>query len=348
MALHPVPCGDEEESKLHSLQFKLTIPHQLLPNGPTVDTRFLELYPSTQLEMLSHSWPTSVHNMQLSIAYRLVASVGLGELQQSSPLDVSSCQRVIRIVPSKTEDPPLNPDFYPKEFILNSIAKVRRHLWSPQMARLHVSAEEPRPIDLVVVTPRAYTSIPVLLSFTNVRGPVEPWRWTFVVKSRIRLRAFYSIKQLEHEPTLDDVKGAKVFLRTEVVEQKAQHFKALDWTRSRPEINKVATDDMAGQQLWITDLCVTVDSPKQVTPSFLTLLAALRYSVELDISILGFVQSHAKLEVPLKIYQSLVRQPGETSSLSTSGFSSSSMDSTVCSREDISSLEVLPPYRYRS
>ncbi len=345
MVLQPVPCGDAGELKLHSLQFKLTIPHQLLPDGPTVDPRFLELYPSTQLEMLSHPWLTSDHNVQLSIVYQLVASVRQDERQHSSSSNALSCQRKIRILPSKIADPPLNPDFYPKEFILNSVAKLRRHLWSPQIGRLHVSADEPRPIDLAVPTPRAYTSIPLLLSFDDVRGQIDPSRWTIVVQSRIRSRAFYSTKRLEHEPTLDDVEEAKVFMRTEAVEQKTQHFEALHWTKGVPGNNEVVMNDKACRELWTTSLYITVDLPKWFVPSFLALLAALRYSVELEVSILGRVQGHVMVKVPLKIYQSVAHLQGEASPLSASSFSSSLMDSGVCSRQDVRPNEALPAYR---
>lgn len=220
-------------------------------------------------------------------------------------------------MPTKAPDPPLYIGSYPREFVLESSTKLRSNLYSASMGDLRVSAEEAMSLNLAVDTPRASTYVPVKLSFTASDASssrVEPYNWTIAVRSRIRLRIFYGTRVFDQEPTLQDTKSSHLSTRSEFTKEEVRYYSGLRWGMDR--LSREGTAMKQGEVFsspWTTRLYVTVSLPKSCVPSFLAPLAALRYSVILNISVAGMRSGYATVEAPVQVHRSLASpQIGET------------------------------------
>ena len=294
-----------EKIRTHQLEFTFTIPSKLISARSDMDNRFLDLYPSARLGSSCHAYPTKQHYMQPFIFYRLVATIPAMDAYAQPLLRYSYCERVIKILPTRTADPPLYIRSYPYEYKLESSAKLRKHLCAPSIGELRVWAEEPMPLNLLVTTPRASTYVPVKLSFTpsnTLASGVEPYNWTIAVQSRVRLRTFYGTQIFEHVPTLGDIKSSHLRMRIESTAEEVRHYTGLRWEFDRLSPNDTAvTLNEILRSRWTTRLHATISLGKSFVPSFLTPLAALRYSVVLKISVPEMRLGLASVEVPVQV-----------------------------------------------
>jgi hypothetical protein len=281
--------------------------------------------------------------MQPLITYRLSASVPSKEPYEQQPY----CERTITVMPTKVSDPPIYIGAYPREFTLAASSKLRKGVCSSAIGTIHVAAGEPMPIDLAVSTPRACTYVPVTLSFqphTSSTRCIDPGSWKVIAKSRVRRRIFYSTHVLDHEPTLECLEDNRhLAMRSGFSTEETRCYTDLPWGGCS------------------TRLYVAVSMSKSFTPSFLTPLAAVRYSVLLKFSVVGMRSKAATVEVPLQVYRStLSSNPRELDSGAQVAFSSEALGPT--SVQDLSSFwedpqesadgptrveEQLPRYRYR-
>jgi hypothetical protein len=102
------------------------------------------------------------------------------------------------------------------------------------------------------------------------------------------MRTFYGSRKLTREPTIHDLREGKLSLRTISTEKETRYYKALEWTKGQfPQNKECITPGEKPGSLWFSTLYATVSLSKDFLPSFLSPLAALRYSVVLKISILG-------------------------------------------------------------
>lgn len=303
MTLQPSALESLGNSTVMPLEFNFILPLHLASDTSAVDTRFLELYPSARVELSNGSWKGEQQSQHLSIFYRITATIKLDSTLQHSCNPGQVYQRNIRVKPTKLADPPLQIQFYPGEFKVESSIRIRNH-WLSSIGKLHVSADEPKPLDLAVTTPRASTDVPILLSFTTGKSLTEPFDWTIVVQSQIKMRTFYGSRKLTREPTIHDLREGKLSLRTISTEKETRYYKALEWTKGQfPQNKECITPGEKPGSLWFSTLYATVSLSKDFLPSFLSPLAALRYSVVLKISILGRTHSTATVEVPVQVYR---------------------------------------------
>lgn len=311
------PSGTEtsKEAQAQQLDFTFSIPRRLITAQSDVDPRFLELYPSAQFGPSCCAYPSRQRYMQPYIFYRIVAMIPISAKNAYDQAYMRNlhCERMIKIQPSKVADPPLYIRAYPDEYRLETSKKLRNHVYSPPIGDLHVSAEEPMPLNLAVSTPRASTNIPVKLSFSakdSSTSSPEPYNWTVAVQSRVRLRIFYSTRALTHEPTLQDMRSSHLATRTELTKEEMRYYHGLQWG-----VDRLSRDGTTVKQSDVlrspctSRLYATVSVPKSFVPSFLTPLAALRYSVILKITVLGMKSSSATIEVPVQVHRCPVPSP---------------------------------------
>ena len=285
------------------LPFSFVIPKELLWDAPVADSRFLRLCPTVKLGCTFEQYPSKARYMQPLIYYRLVATAYATDDNQRTKLP--QCEREIAIQPTQSADPPIYAELFKKEYRLHCSVRLRRHLYHRSSGELELSASEPSPFNLCVTAPRSSTTVSVKLSFVPKRSmePVlVPYDWTFLVKSFLRMRVFYSTRPLESEPTMADVGFRKqVFVHERSTTAEVREYSNLSWRMdrlSKPD----EQDDIHHEMLpWTAKLPVSINAPKTLPPTFLTLSAALRYSIVLQVTVVGMQLSSAEIEVPVQM-----------------------------------------------
>jgi hypothetical protein len=258
----------------------------------------LQLYPSARLGAFYRSYPTHQHFLRCSVLYRVVATITATGSPPKIPCSQWQCVREIFITPTRSPDPPLYHDTYSKEYRVNDCVTLRRHFCGHSLAQLHISAQEPPPINLSDRKPRASTFVPMELSLIpsiHLSSYMPFHNWTIAVKASLRLRVFHSSKRLETEPMVEDPRKLNhLFMRVEPINEEVRHYDGLYWN----------IDPLGSHLSWRTKLHIAVSVPKWLLPSFMGPNAALRYNMVLKISILGLGKASASVVVPVQLYRS--------------------------------------------
>lgn len=210
----------------------------------------------------------------------------------------------VEVMPSTKASPPLQLVHYPSEFISNSQSLLRRHLWCRSMGTLRVSSWEPEAINLAVSTPKATTLAFVKMSLTphqNFAALLRPYEWGISAKTWLKARTFCSTKVFAEIPIIPSLK-ADPFLQmhAETTEPESRKCTSLGWRLDRLS-TRGTIEAEEGLAPWTTTMRIPISSPKHLVPTFLTALAARRYSLCLLISITGFSHRPLYLEVPVQI-----------------------------------------------
>jgi hypothetical protein len=103
---------------------------------------------------------------------------------------------------------------------------------------------------------------------------------------------------------LQDVGNHHLAMRTELTKEEKRYYHGLQWRVDR--LCREGTPERQSDMLRspsTSRLDVTVSLPKSFVPSFLTPLAALRYSVILKVTVLGMKSSSATVEVPVQVHR---------------------------------------------
>lgn len=236
------------------------------------------------------------------IFYRLAATVKSKDASQQKPADL--CTREITVMPTQAPKPPLYIEMLKDECTLSAAFKVRRNLCGRSIGQIQLSAEEPAPFNLLSSSPRASTSIAIKVLFSptpsNAFG-VEPYNWTWVVKSHLRTRVTYGTEDFHEEPTAEFLrKHPLVRLRTHTTAPETREYCDTSWRMDR--LSQQGTIASTQAQLpWLTRLQAVVSVPKTLTPSFSSPRADLKYCVVLKVAVLGMAYTAGTLEIPVQL-----------------------------------------------
>ena len=210
----------------------------------------------------------------------------------------------VEVMPSTKAPPPLQLVHYPSEFIINSQSSLRRHLWCRSMGTLRVSSWEPEAINLAVSTPRATTLAVAKMTLTphqNFAALLRPYEWEIIAKTWLKARTFCSTKVFEEIPIIPLLKAdPSLQMHVGTTESESRKCNSLGWRLDRLSTQGTIESE-EGLAPWTTFLRIPISSLKHLVPTFLTTLAAHRYSLCLSLSITGFSHRPLYLEVPVQV-----------------------------------------------
>ena len=240
--------------------------------------------------------------MQLQIMYMINADL----VNRNGNVVSAFChdELEVEVMPSAEASPPLQLVHYPSEFRTHSQTLLRRHLWCRSAGTLHISSWEPEAINLAVSAPRATTLAFVkitLIPHQNFAALLRPYEWEITAKTWLKARTFCSTKVSGKIPIIPFLK-ADPFLQmdTETTECERRKCCSLGWRLDRLSIRgTIESEERLAP--WTTFLRIPVSSPKYLVPTFLTALAARRYSLCLLLSITGISHRSLYLEVPVQV-----------------------------------------------
>jgi hypothetical protein len=108
-------------------------------------------------------------------------------------------------MPYTLATPPLQMEYFPREYVSSTARVLKQHRWSRSLGILNVSATEPPPLNMWTSAPRASTLATLKLTFTPIYLDdfgIQPHEWKFVVNYHLRSRTFYSTQKLDQIPTI--------------------------------------------------------------------------------------------------------------------------------------------------
>ena len=286
----------------HRVNFSFVVPKQLISARSDVDHQFLQLHPSTRLGARYYDYESRKPFAQPLIYYTLTAT--LQNIDTLPPLWFRQCEREIAILPAKTAEPPFYVGPHQQEYNLRSSVALGRHICGGVWGKLRLSAVEPPPLYIQATTPKASTLVPIKVEFVPNKSTdteIDPYNWTVVVTSRIRQRVFCSTKRMERVPTLTDVRRTpQLELRTQSTEPEVRVYSHLSWRMDRlSKDGTIISTDTISQ--WIATLEATISASKTLQLPFTTPTATLRYSIVLEVRIVGLRHATASIEVPLQV-----------------------------------------------
>ncbi|KAH7109601.1 hypothetical protein B0J11DRAFT_512771 [Dendryphion nanum] len=337
---------------IRTISFKFNIP-ELLPvatNASALDAKLQELRPTMAMGRLHHHGPYGEPYMQPLIMYRLSASVR--RKGQMPPCQRVTISRLISIMPTTNRPPPMYIDTLQPEYKLHAISKLRKHFYSHCKGSFELVAEEPRPLNTQDCNARSSTCIYLRVLFRPdehvSHTAVEPYNWSFTVRTRLQRRIFYTTKSMTHEPTIGDAKSKpELAFRTEVLQSEEREYTELTWRNDHVSPNGTITGADNKKYPWVVMIPVVLTADRNLLPSFLGATAALRYSVLLNVRIARPWLSHATLEVPVQVF-AMSQGSSQSTVLSINHFANwASFGNGQEFEEDDSDEPLSPPPDYR-
>lgn len=215
----------------------------------------------------------------------------------------SRCTREIKVMPSIPALPPLQIAHFPREYEMTCRKELKRHMWSSTLGSLRISAEEPQPLNLSSIAPRASTLAAVNLSFRPVKvyTPIAPPNWTVTVRYLLRSRTFCTTHPLTEIPNLDTVqRNPLVQMTTETTPPETRQPNKLAW-RLHPQSSAEPSVSKSSSLLWTTTLRVPVNASKKLIPNFLSPFSARRYALVIQITFAPGYRQTLALELPIQL-----------------------------------------------
>jgi hypothetical protein len=220
-------------------------------------------------------------------------------------------------MPYTLATPPLQMEYFPREYVSSTARVLKQHRWSRSLGILNVSATEPPPLNMWALAPRASTLATLKLTFTPMYLDdfgIQPHEWKFVVNYYLRSRTFYSTQKLDQIPTMAAAKRNQFqqvrvgSIRSEVREIGTVSWK-IDWrTQSSDHDNGLRMEEF---YVWTATLTVPINAPKSLLPTFLNQLSARQYVLVLRLGINGLYHGVIELVLPMQvIFDPLQAVPG--------------------------------------
>jgi len=281
----------------YKLPFDFVIPNRLVAPLCNIPTQYLDL-PFTMSQGSVQMGGAEIRGRfeQPSVTYSLSVNSCVCNTRVHLKAEYWPWREII-IMPPSFPAPPLMISAYPEEYRTSSAQWLKKHYLGKTLSQVRASAEEPSPLDLSTTASRATTIAHVALevgssSESNI-AMVDKKNWTVCVKSFLRSRTFYTTKLLESVPNLYDLgKNPLLQLSTGVSDGETREISGLRW---------YSVSAAAGRPQWRSDLRIPISYFKNLLPTFLNPLSARRYSLVLQIEILGFKHSPVILEVPIQV-----------------------------------------------
>jgi hypothetical protein len=219
----------------------------------------------------------------------------------------SDVEREIIVMPYTLAIPPLQTEYFPREYISSAAKALKQHRWSRSLGMLNISATEPPPLNMWTSAPRASTLATLKLNFSPLHlddFSTQPHEWKFVVNYHLRSRTFYSTQKLDRIPTMAAAKH--------------NHFQQVRVGSIRSEVRKIGTIpwkiDCRSQSsdhdngfhiekscIWTTNLTVPISAPKSLLPTFFNQLSARQYTLFLGLSIGGLYHGLVEFILPVQV-----------------------------------------------
>lgn len=289
---------------LHELPFHFVIPHHLISAQSPVDRECLDLPPTVKAGGRLSGPESKLLYIQPLIVYIVKVTKQMAGLCPGHTICETN-EREVLIMPHRAANAPIETTFFPGEYLLSSSAAMKHHAWNRSLGRLTAFSSEPRPVNILTSSPRASTIVHVRLLFEPDQSAAQPTGRLddvgFDVRTRLRCRTFYSIKELSHQPSLAKMKRQPdVQMRSELIDLQVSQSKALSWQldQSSPS-DRIVQEDSSTRRTACLAVAINVD--KAMVPSFRATFAARRYSIILEIRASGFQYRKIELEVPVQI-----------------------------------------------
>lgn len=337
-------------TEISTVSFRFKIPKTLpfAASASASDARLQELCPTMAMGRLYRHGPDGQPYMQPLILYRLSASVRpKGEGPHCPRVGIS---RLISIMPTTNRPPPMYINLSEPEYTLYAISKVRKHFYGHCKGYFEFFAGEPQPLNIRGCDARLSTCIFLKTLFKQGKGvsqtTIEPYNWSFTIRTRLQRRIFYATKTMACEPTVRDARmKPEIALRTEVLQSEEREYTELTWRNDHvsPNGTIAVADDKNCPWTVVVPIILTTD--RGLLPSFFSATAALRYSVLLDVHISRPWLSHATLEVPVQVFA--LSQNSSHSAVSSTNHSENGASSGQASEEDDGDEALTRPPEYR-
>lgn len=242
--------------------------------------------------------------MQPYIVYLLHATV-----QVTIPLNGRSSERrtavrEIPLTPFSTATPPLEIQDFPEEYDLLSKRNLRQRFWNTVLGMLEVSSTEPPALNMLSTTLLPSTVALLRLTFYPLNGSAtlaSPLDGDIFVQSAILAKTFYSTEPMFKEhPTLVATKESKVMnVHTQRLTSECRVLRSHTWRRDRLPDGETVGNESNGY--WTTTMEVPINAPKDVPPTFVSVLAARRYMLRLEVRADRCYHLPIILRLPLQI-----------------------------------------------
>lgn len=231
-----------------------------------------------------------------------------------------SVTRDILLMPFCAKAPPVAVEDSPGEYRLQATTVLKQHLWSKSMGQLEASALEPTPLNLATTGRRSTSCVSLTLAYQLPYGTaptVKPRDWRVSIESNLIAFTFYSSSFLETAPSVRDIKTIRsVRLDSSSVFCETRSFTNVPWYFYKPL--EVSAKPTGPSSLWIANIDVPTNAPKELLPTFLSPLAARRYVLRIRVHIVGLRHVAHDLQLPLQV----IHEPLNGSLLMTSAHTS--------------------------
>jgi len=289
---------------VYHLPFRFIIPHKLISARSDGHPDFLKLCPSAKIgSRLMGPMSGKIYG-QPTITYVIrIIRVQTGVVMKS-PIRCQD-EREILIMPWTPAAPPLEMEYFPREYKPFTSKGIKQQVWKRLLGHLHVSAVEPLPLNICTPTLRASTVVSVQLTFTPKPSPREieacPQEWKYIVRYYLRSRTFYSTRKLERIPTSLTTKTDPLLrMREEKNRWEVRGLGPSCWGRGGPPQDGNLVQDESLRP-WTTTLLLPINASKTLLPTFLNELSARQYALVLRLTIEGLRHATIELIVPIQV-----------------------------------------------
>jgi hypothetical protein len=240
--------------------------------------------------------------MQPKIAYAIHATLSSGSGRVGSRTVLEET-REIRLMPFNTVSSPVQIRHLPAAPSSTSVRSLKQNIWASPLGEMKVSVNEPSPLCLHTMAPRASTKCLVRLHFTpklDFASTVRPESWGCTVRSYLYIKTFYSVRPLPKLPDLLLLQPqAHLRLRSGFTRVETQTTNTLSWRLDRLSRHGTITEN--SQLPWIAIVTLPITVSKSLLPTFNSMFAARLYTIKMTVKVLGVRHEPFELEVPLQV-----------------------------------------------
>jgi len=304
----------------YQLPFRFVTPRRLISLGSDVQDQFLNLPPSMMagpefqnpLDRCTYAQPSIVYAIDAVLESRSVSSAMI-----ATSRDV----REIRIMPFTTASPPLDLGHFPNDYRTTSVRQVKQHLWSKALGEMTVSMVEPSPLNVCTSASRAVTEVALKIEFKPldaVKMSICPHRWNCLVDLRLHVKTFYSTRLLEQTPCIDMLRRRSQFwLRSKYIKLPSFKLDTLPWRLNRLSPHGTILQNQSPS--WVATITLPISAPNTLLPTFLTILTARTFALQVNFKIVDVYHGPLELEVPLQVVfktpRGVISDPSETTQI---------------------------------
>jgi hypothetical protein len=238
--------------------------------------------------------------MQPRIAYAIHATLSLGYSRDGHSTILDE-RREIRLMPFSAVSPFLQIDRFPASSNSISGMPLKQNIWASSMGEMKISVDEPSPLNLCTIAPKATTECSIKLRLTPKKAlatNIRPESWGCTVESRLHIKTYYSVRPLPKRLDLH-LRGLQFRLRSEFTRAESRDFNSLSWRLDR--LSRYGTIIEDPQPSWIGIVTLPINASKLLLPSFLSTFAARLYAIKVKVKLLGVRHDPFELEVPLQV-----------------------------------------------